>query len=91
MSVHYQQAGGVTAERSGDRVVLLDASGTTLFTLSPVGSLIWEWLPADTGTILARLAETFPAVTQEVLASDASRFLDQLGEEGLVGETDAAG
>lgn len=89
--MHYTQAVGVTAEHSGDRVVLLDASGTTLFTLSPVGSLIWEWLPADTGTILARLVETFPGVTQDVLAADASRFLDQLGEEGLVGDTDAAG
>ena len=89
--MNYWHAEGVTAERSADRVVVLDAEGATLSTLSPVGALVWELLPADAATVVERLRETFPAVEPAVLTADAEAFLSALREAGLIVDIDAEG
>jgi hypothetical protein len=89
--VVYSPAQGVTAERSGDRMVVLDVEGRVLSTLSPVGSLIWEALPAPVDSLLVRLRAEFPEVDPAVLETDARRFLDELCAAGLTVQRDAEG
>lgn len=87
----YEPAKGVTAERSGDRVIVLDASGQTLSTLSPVGAWLWERLPAGSTTLLEQLCEEFPSVDRATLSRDVEDFLTELCDAGLAVHTDAAG
>lgn len=81
----------VTAERSGDRVVVLDAAGTVLSTLSPVGTIVWERLPGSRAELVEHLQERFGEVAAEVLAADLERFLAELVAAELIVEIDAAG
>lgn len=91
--MRYQQASGVTAEPSGERLVLLDADGETLTTLNPTGALVWAALrePADLDGVVANLAAVFDDVDGDVLRADAGAFLEQLRDTGLVVDADARG
>ncbi len=88
--MRYSPADGVTAERSGERMVVLDAAGKELITLSPVGALVWSQLPADFSAILEELSEQFAEVAESTLTADLEAFLTELDEAGLVVATDAA-
>jgi hypothetical protein len=81
---------GVTAERSGERTVVLDASGTVLSTLSRVGTLVWEALPGDRSDLLGHLRELFPEVDPAVLEGDLDAFIDELVAVELIVRVDAA-
>lgn len=76
---------------AGSRAVLLDASGTELITLNPVGSLVWNELDGrrDADELAASLHEKFAGVELTELRADVAAFLDELVELGLV--VDAAG
>lgn len=87
--MHYSTAEGVTAERSGLRMVVLDPEGKVLTTLSPVGALVWSRLPADFATVLANLTDTFVDVDTSILTEDLRAFFAELGDVGLVVATDA--
>lgn len=89
----WRRADGVVFERSGDRVVLLDRAGTTLVTLNPVGSLIWQELDGrrEAAELAAALVDRLTGVTEEQLAGDIDEFLAELGAEGLVEEGHADG
>lgn len=83
------QTRGVTAERSGERVIALDADGETMITLSPVGALVWEYLdePRTIDAIVDHLASLFSDVPRDQLLEDASAFIAQMIETGLLTET----
>jgi hypothetical protein len=87
----FARVDGVTSEWSADRVVVLDAAGETMTTLSPVGALIWDRLPADVPALVDHLRERFPDVDPSLLTTDTRAFLAELRDTGLVVETDAAG
>lgn len=87
----YAPADGASAERSGDRVVVLDPAGEVLSTLSPVGAVVWESLPAAVDTLVEHLRAEFPEVDPEVLARDTQQFLDELCSAGLAVHDDASG
>lgn len=89
-SRHYERAGGVTAERSGERTIVLDGSGARMSTLSGVGTLVWQWLPADIDSLVDRLHHTFPEVERATLQLDVEDFLEELIDAHLVVEVDAA-
>ena len=89
--MRYERNDGVSAERSGERTVVLNTDGSTLITLSPVGTLVWEGLPNDRSGLLNHLAETFPDTPRTVLEDDLDRFLAELLEGDLITELDAAG
>lgn len=87
---HYERAGGVTAEPSGDRTIVLDADGDRMSTLSVVGTLVWQWLPSDIDSLVDRLQQTFPEVERATLQTDVEDFLEELIDACLVVEVDAA-
>ena len=84
----FQRTPGVTFEKSGDRVVILDAEGAVMTTVNPVGSLIWQALDGerDTEELARHLSETFPDVEETVLISDTEEFLTSMLQAGLVTE-----
>lgn len=77
----------VVFEVSGERAVLLDEAGTALFTLNPVGSLVWHAIDGhkDAAALAAELISTFTGgVTEAQLAEDITTFLGELEAAGLV-------
>ena len=87
--MRYTRTEGVVAERSGDRTVVLDADGTTLTTLSPVGALLWDQLPCDIAGAVAYLATQFADVETDVFVADVTAFFDELVANSLIIEIDA--
>jgi hypothetical protein len=84
--MRYHRSSTVTWELIDQRAVILDADGSTLTTLNPVGTLIWRQLdqPREPAELGRRLADQFPGVELEQLESDAVSFLDRLACDGLV-------
>ena len=77
---------GVTYEPSGDTVVILDADGTVMTTLNPVGAVIWKALDGEREPVqLARdLADHFDEVDQPTLVADITTFIASLADSGLI-------
>jgi hypothetical protein len=84
--MHYHRSSTVTWELVDERAVILDADGSTLTTLNPVGTLIWRQLdqPREAAELGAHLADRFPSVDRHQLESDAGAFLSRLVRDGLV-------
>ena len=93
MGARYRQAPGTTAERSGERVVVLDAEGRTITTLNPTGATVWATLESasDVDALATALQQPHPDVDREVLRRDATAFVGELLEVGLIVTVDAAG
>jgi hypothetical protein len=85
-ATRYRHADGMTWDDADDRAVILDAGGSTLITLNPVGTAIWHQLgvPCDVDTLTSRLADTFRDVAPGQLRGDVISFLDELVAEGLL-------
>ncbi len=77
---------GVSFEPSGDSVVILNADGTEMTTLNPVGSLVWQALDGERDvTALAReLVSHFEDVSVDELERDIVAFIDDLVSADLV-------
>jgi hypothetical protein len=84
--VRYRRADGMTWDDAGDRVVILDARGSTLITLNPVGTILWHQLtePREPDALVDHLAQAFPEVDRAQLHADVDEFFDSLVREGLV-------
>ena len=82
--MRYTRRERVIAERSGDRTVVLDADGTTLTTLSPIGALLWEQLPCDVDEAVTFLKSRFPDVDEDVFVADVTAFFDDLVAHSLI-------
>ena len=83
----FRRADDVVLQVVDDRAFLLDASGTEMIVLNPVGTMVWEVLdaPAAPDAIAALLEPRFDGdVSREQLASDVREFLDELAGLGLV-------
>lgn len=85
----FRTAPGVAAESSGDRTIVLHADGSVISTLSPVGSLIWQCLPATPSAMLGVLTKHFAEVSNERLEADLTAFLTELEAQRLVVGGDA--
>jgi hypothetical protein len=70
--------------------VIVSPEDSTLHTLNPVGTLIWEAADGRTAldAIVARVCETFE-VDHATAARDAAAFVDQLCGRGLLTVLDA--
>ena len=86
-----KRADDVIFEVTGGRAVLLDAAGSELITLNPVGTLVWQGLDGrrTQRELAADLHPTFEGVALDELASDIDAFVAELRASGLV--VDAAG
>jgi hypothetical protein len=84
--MRYHRSTAVTWELADERAVILDAEGSTLTTLNPVGTLIWEYLDEarDDTDIVGHLARRFPGVDRRQLHDDAGAFLARLVDGGLL-------
>lgn len=82
----YRHAPDVTHEISGERAVLLAPDGTTMLTLNPVGSVIWQEINGLSSLehIAETLTERFVGVTIEQLRTDIEDFIAELVADGLV-------
>jgi len=89
--MQYARNDDVMAERSGARTVVLDAHGSNLLTLSPVGALLWDQLPCGVPEAVSYLGGKFPDVAEETLIDDVSAFFAELLANSLIIEIDAAG
>jgi hypothetical protein len=84
--MRYRRCADVTWEMADERAVILDAGGSTLTTLNPVGTVIWRYLdqPRDDAEIIGHLAGWFPGVDRARLQEDARAFIGRLADDGLV-------
>lgn len=82
----YRHADGMTWDDADERAVILDAGGSTLITLNPVGTAIWHQLgeARDVATLTDQLASSFPDVERDQLHADVTSFVDELVGEGLL-------
>jgi hypothetical protein len=85
-TIRFQRSDEVVFEVTGDRAVLLDATGKELITLNPVGTVVWQLLdePRSAGDVAAALHAAFPDVPMAKLEDDADRFLAELAASELV-------
>jgi hypothetical protein len=86
--VPFRRADEVLFETFEDRAVLLDSEGTELFTLNPVGTLVWQALdePDDVSGLADRVLPQLQGVTRQQLQKDIETFLAEMKDLGLVVE-----
>ena len=76
----------VAARMLGEEMVIMSGRDSTLFTLSPVATTIWN--AADGQTTLERIVEERVCeefeVDRETAMADARAFLQELAEHGIV-------
>lgn len=86
--MQYRRADDMTWDVSEDRAVVLDAGGTTLITLNPVGTLLWQMLEAPRAAqdLVDELSREFPDVPRSQIRDDVTAFLDDLVRERLLVE-----
>jgi len=76
----------MTWDEAGERAVILDAQGSTLITLNPVGTILWQELgePKDAEALITHLCDTFPEVDSGQIRDDVDGFVESLLAEGLL-------
>jgi hypothetical protein len=84
--MRYHRCVDVTWELADDRAVILDARGSTLTTLNPVGTLIWDYLDVarEPHEVAGHLVERFPGVDPARAHQDAEAFIGRLLDDGLL-------
>ncbi len=77
---------GVTYEPSGDATVILDADGTVMTTLNPIGSVIWRALDGqrDAAALARDLVAGFNGVAVDELEADIRDFVATLAASDLI-------
>jgi len=81
----------IAARRLGDETMIMSAHDSTLFTLNPVATAIWEG--ADGATALEDIVRTRVCASFEVelgiALRDAQRLAERLAEHGILLLADA--
>ena len=85
-----QRADDVVYEVTGGRAVLLDAAGTELITLNPVGTLVWQAIDGrrDAHGLAAAIQPQLGDVDPARVTSDVVAFVGELRQAGLVVDAD---
>lgn len=76
----------VTYEIVDGRAMLIDAAGTEIITLNPVGSLVWSALDGkrDVAALADHLLAALDGVTRVELERDITDFVTELASSQLV-------
>jgi len=84
--MHVTRADEVLFEIIDATAVLVDPEGRELFTLNPVGSLVWEALAehGEPAALADHLLPKLSGVARNQLESDIRVFLEELRTAGLV-------
>ncbi len=84
----FSRAPGVLYDTLDQRAVLIDAQGTELITLNPLGTLVWQALDGarNDEAIAGQIAAQFAEVEPRRIADDLHGFLDQLLQLELITE-----
>lgn len=76
----------IAARKLGDEMIIMSAADSTLFTLNPVATMIWQ--AADGGTPLSEIVANVVCrefdVQPEVAYRDAEELVDQLAGHGIL-------
>ncbi len=82
----------MTYEIVDGRAMLIDAAGTEIITLNPVGSLAWSALDGerDVAELAEHLLPELEGVTPAELTSDIADFVAELASSRLVTGADAS-
>src|SRR5450755_4557561 len=76
----------------GDETIIMSTVDSTLYSLNPVGSVMWE--AADGNTLLSRIVEDKVCaefdVTVEQARMDADEFVSELSRHGILLVSDQA-
>jgi hypothetical protein len=85
----YRQADRVLADVLDGKAVLVNPAGTELFTLNPVGSVVWAALEggADLDALVAAVVAACAPVDEHVVRPDVAKFVDELSGLGLIVHT----
>lgn len=86
MSAYIARATAVAARSLGGEMMIMSAKDSTLFTLNPVATVIWQ--SADGSTPLATIVEEKICTEFDVdpaeAARDAESFVNELAEHGIL-------
>ena len=94
--VHKQAENLVTRQIAGETLIVPVGSGVgqlhAIFTLNPLGSMIWEMLGAATPdqTIVESVCRKYE-ITPEQAQTDLAEFLDALRSAGLINSSPQSG
>ena len=84
--VYLAKSTSIASRLLGDETIIMSTLDSTLFSLNPTGSVIWE--AADGATPLSRIIEEKLCkefdVTVEQASGDAQEFIDKLAEHGIL-------
>ena len=80
------KSAAIASRMLGDETIIMSTIDSTLFTLNPVGTVIWE--AADGSTPLSRIVTEKVCVafdvTDEQAAADAAEFVEKLAQHGIL-------
>lgn len=86
MATYVNRSSEIASRALGDEMIIMSTANSTLFTLNPVGTVIWR--AADGKTPLARIVEekicTVFDVTIERAWIDTEEFVARLVEYGIL-------
>jgi len=84
----YRRPAYVEASQVGDRLVLYHSDSRKAIVLNPTGSWLWQLLDISPTkqTLAERLQSKFPFLADEQAVKDASVFLDDLLQHGMLVE-----
>ena len=86
MATYVNRSSEIASRALGDEMIIMSTVDSTLFTLNPVGTVIWQ--AADGQTPLARIVEervcTIFDVTTEQAWIDTEEFIARLAEYGIL-------
>jgi hypothetical protein len=91
MSVYIARSTALAARALDGEMMIMSAKDSTLFTLNPVGTVIWQ--AADGKTPLAEIVEQkicpeFEIAPEEAL-KDAEEFVNNLASHGILSVADS--
>jgi chemotaxis protein CheY-P-specific phosphatase CheC len=86
MDKYVSRSSDIASRMLGDEMIIMSTVNSTLFSLNPAGTAIWQ--AADGKTLLSQIIQekicTEFDVTNEQACTDAEEFVSRLAEHGIL-------